>query len=75
MLCCTTILHAVYLQYTTRVKVGFSQKVMGKFSNLSNCHSCEPKIVPSLLIPVNDINKILAIRRIDLVIKSPHYEV
>ena len=43
------------------VKVGFSQKVMVKFSYLSNCHSCEPKIVPALLIPVNDINKILAI--------------
>ena len=43
------------------LKVGFSQKVMVKFSNLSNCHSCEPKIVPALLIPVNDINKILAI--------------
>ena len=44
-----------------RVKVGFSQKVMAKFSNLSNCHSCEPKIVPALLIPVNNNNKILAI--------------
>ena len=43
------------------IKVGFSQKVMVKFSNLSNCHSCEPKIVPALLITVNDINKILAI--------------
>ena len=43
------------------VKVGFFQKVMAKFSNLSNCHSCEPKIVPALLIPVNDNNKILAI--------------
>ena len=43
------------------VKVGFSQKVMAKFSNLSNCHSCEPKIVPAHLIPVNDNNKILAI--------------
>ena len=43
------------------IKVGFSQKVMAKFSNLSNCHSCEPKTVPALLIPVNDNNKILAI--------------
>ena len=43
------------------VKVGFSQKVMAKFFILSNCHSCEPKIVPALLIPVKDNNKILAI--------------
>ena len=43
------------------VKVGFFQKVMAKFSNLSNCHSCEPKIVPALLIPINNISKILAI--------------
>ena len=42
------------------VKVDFSQKEMAKFSNLSNCHSCEPKIVPVLLIPLNDYNKILA---------------
>ena len=34
------------------VKVGFFQKVMAKFSNLSDCHSCEPKIVLVLLIPV-----------------------
>ena len=43
------------------LKVGFFQKVMAKFSNLSSCHSCEPKIVPALLIPVNDNNKIVAI--------------
>ena len=49
------------LNINLQVKVGFSQKVMAKFSNLSNCHSCEPKIVPALLIPVNDNNKILAI--------------
>ena len=41
------------------VKVGFFQKVF--FSNLSKFHSCEPKIVPELLIPVNDNNKILVI--------------
>ena len=45
----------------TDIKVGFSQKVMAEFSNFSNCHSCEPKIVSALLIPVNDNNKILAI--------------
>jgi len=35
--------------------------VLAKFSNFSKCHSCEPKIVPELLIPVNDDNKILVI--------------
>ena len=35
------------------VKVGLSQKVMAKFSKLSNRHACEPKIVPELLFPVN----------------------
>ena len=43
------------------VKVGFNQKVLAKFSNLSDCHSCELKIVPALLIPVKDNIKILAI--------------
>ena len=43
------------------LKVGFNQKVLAKFSNLSDCHSCEPKIVPELLIPVKDNIKILAI--------------
>ena len=43
------------------VKVVFFQKVLAKFSNFSKCHSCEPKIVPELLIPVNDNNKILVI--------------
>ena len=57
------------------IKVGFFQKVMAKFSNLSKCHSCEPKIVPELLFPVNIINKILVNFWIDLVIKSPHYEI
>ena len=42
-----------------RVKVGFFQKVMAKFSNLSYCHSCEPKIVPELLFPVHVIIKSL----------------
>ena len=48
---------------------------MAKFSNFSKCHSCELKIVPELLIPVNDNNKILVFLWIDLVIKSPHYEI
>ena len=48
---------------------------MAKFSNLSNWYSCEPKIVPAHLIPVNDNNKILWILRIDLGLKSPHYEI
>ena len=39
------------------VKVGFHQKVMAKFSNLSNRHACEPKIVPELLFPVHVINR------------------
>ena len=43
------------------LKVGFSQKVTAKFSNLSNCRSCEPIIAPALLIPVNDNKKKLAI--------------
>ena len=57
------------------VKVGFFQKVTAKFSNLSKFHSCEPKIVPEILIPVNDNNKILVLLLIDLVIKSPHYKI
>ena len=43
------------------VKEGLFQKVLAKFSNLSKFHSCEPKIVPELLIPVNDNNKLLVI--------------
>ena len=57
------------------LKVGFFQKVLAKFSTFSKCHSCEPKIVPELLIPVNDNNKILVILWINLVIKSPHYKI
>ena len=57
------------------VKIGFFLKVLTKFSNFSKCHSCEPKIVPEILIPVNDNNNILVIFWIDLVIKSPHYEI
>ena len=49
--------------------------MMAKFSNLSDCHSCEPEIVPALLIPLNDNNKILAILWIDLVLKSPYYQI
>ena len=59
----------VYRRYRFHQNKGmFFQKVLAKFSNFSKCHSCEPKIVPELLIPVNDNNKILII----LVIKSPH---
>ena len=47
--------------YGRLVKVGFSQKVMAKFSNLSNRHACEPKIVSELLFPVNVINTIWVI--------------
>ena len=54
------------------VKVGFFQKVMAKFFNLSKCHSCEPKIVLKLLIPVNDNIKPLVILWTNLVLKSPH---
>ena len=53
-------------------KGSFFQKVMTKFSQLSKCHSCEPKIVPEFLIPVNDNNKISVILWTNLVIKSPH---
>ena len=43
------------------IKVGFIQKVLAKFSNLSECNSCEPKIVPELLFLILNINfKILA---------------
>ena len=38
----------------------FFQKVMAKFTNLSNQHTCEPKIVSELLFPVIVINKIRA---------------
>ena len=40
------------------LKVGFFEKVMAKFSNLSNRHACEPKIVPELLFPVNVVNTV-----------------
>ena len=43
------------------VKVGFFQKVMAKFSNLSNRHACEPKIVSEHLFLLNVINEILAL--------------
>ena len=43
------------------VKVGFFQKVMAKFYNLSNRHACEPKIVSKLLFPVNCINTVQVI--------------
>ena len=41
-----------------KVKVGFFEKVMAKFSNLSNRHTCEPKIVSELLFPVNIVTTI-----------------
>ena len=43
------------------VKEGFFQKVMAKSSNLSNRHSCEPKIVSYLLYPVHVGDKILVL--------------
>ena len=55
-------------------KGSFFSEGAGKISNVSKCHSCEPKIVPELLIPINDNNKISVILDLDLVIKSPHYE-
>ena len=57
------------------VKVGFSQKVMAKFSNLSDCHSCEPKIVPALLIPVNSSKQNTGNFLNWSNKKSPHYEI
>ena len=38
------------------VKVGFFQKMKTKFSNLSNRHASEPKIVSELLFPVSISN-------------------
>ena len=67
--------HLLAEKKLSMVKVRFFQKVKAKFSNLSKCHPCEPKIVPELLIPVNDSNKILVIVRIGLVIRSLYYEV
>ena len=49
--------------------------MLAKFSNSSKCHSCEPKIVPELLIPVTDNNELLVILWINLDIKSPHYKI
>ena len=40
----------------TTIKGSFFQKVMAKFSNLSNRHACEPKIVPELLFPVSVVD-------------------
>ena len=51
----------VYKNIPLEIKVGFFQKVLAKFSNFSKCNSCEPKIVPELLIPVSDNNKTLLI--------------
>ena len=57
------------------LKIGFIQKALEIFSNFSKCHPCEPKIIPELWFPVNIINKMMANFWIDLVIKSPHYDV
>ena len=56
------------------LKVCFFQKVMAKFSNLSNRHACEPKIVPELLFPVNVFNTIWTICSIHLAKKSASYK-
>ena len=64
----------IKLVLSMELKVGFFQKVMAKFSNLSKWHSCEPKIVPELLFLVHGINKILVIFWIHLAKKSAHYE-
>ena len=53
------LLLKMILERPPQVKVGFFQKVMAKFSNLSNRHACEPKIVPELLFPVHVVTKIL----------------
>ena len=47
---------------------------MTKFSNLSNRHACEPKIVSEPLFPVIVVNTILAIFWIYLGEKSANYE-
>ena len=44
-----------------KLKVGFIQKVMAKFSNLSNRHACEPKIVSDFIFPVNYVNIFMGI--------------
>ena len=51
----------VEVRIINKIKVGFFQKVLAKFSNFSKCHSREPKIVPELLIHVNDNIEILVI--------------
>ena len=48
---------------------------MAKFSNLSNRHACEPKIVSELLFPVNAINTIWVIFWIHLAKKSAYYDI
>ena len=51
----------VYPVINDFIKVGFCQKVMAKFSNLSNRHTCEPKIVPEQLFPVHVVNRIFVL--------------
>ena len=47
---------------------------MAKFSNLSNRHACEPKIVPEHLFPVSVINKSQVTFWIHLTKKPAYYE-
>ena len=47
---------------------------MAEFSNLSNRHACEPKIVFELLFPVNVINTFMGNILIYLAKKSAYYE-
>ena len=42
------------------LKVGFFQKVTAEYSNLSNRHACEPKIVSELLFPVSVVDTLMA---------------
>ena len=56
--CCITlpIIHTVLKKVDHTVKIIFFQRVMAKFSNLSNRHAYEPEIVSELLLPVKIIN-------------------
>ena len=45
-----------------------------KFSNLSNRHACEPKIVPEVLFPVRNVIKILVLFRNHFVKKSAYFK-
>ena len=54
------LIDQLYIKLGILCKGRFFQKVMAKFSNLSNRHACEPKIVSELLFPVKVINTIWA---------------